>query len=186
MTKPFADLRVFTGAEALMDHWLTLRGPHESCPHKKDFSPMALGRFLPDIFLTEWVDDTTVMIRVAGSRTSEIVGCDATGRNLFDVCLKEHVASMREFFRRMRSGTVAGVTQNPLPHMDVPSMAKALFLPLLGNKGETRYFVGAARSLPLSKCQEDFRQGGHDAHVSLDVWFQDISNPGPALNVGTA
>lgn len=175
MSNLFEELRFYTSASALVDHWLDLRKPGQSCPYKTDFSPMRMGKMLPDVFMVEWQDDDHVMIRVAGSRTTDVTQEDATGQNMLDICLPEHRAAMRDFYRKMRSGQFAGVTEHALSRTPAPSTAKGLQFPLLDENGDARFFVGVTKAVPMRKCQEDFRVRSENAPVSLNVWFSNLS-----------
>lgn len=175
MNQPFDELRFCTSASALVDHWLDLRTPGQPCPYKKDFSPMRMGKTLPDVFLVESIDDDHLIIRVAGSRTSEVTQVDVTGQNMLDVCLPEHRSAMREFYVKMRSGNYAGVTEHALSKTLVPSTAKGLQFPLMCDKGDVKYFVGITRAEPMKKNLLDFRDKDKNAVVSLNVWFANLS-----------
>lgn len=174
-TKPFDQLRFCRSASALIDHWLNLRQAGATCPSKSDFTPMKLGRHLPDVFMLEWVNEDTVFIRVAGTRTTNVTAQDSTGKNLLDVCLPEHASSFREFYHKMRSGGHAGVTEHPLPNAAFPCLAKSLQLPLLDKNGEPTFFVGVAKAISIDKRQQDFRQLGASSTISLDIWFSNLT-----------
>ncbi len=174
MKNLFDELRFHTSAAALVDQWLDLRVSGQSCPFKKDFSPMRMGKTLPDIFMVEWKDDDHVIIRVAGSRTSDVTQDDMTGENMLDIVLPEHRLAMKEFYRKMRTGIFAGVTEHALSKTPRPSTAKGLQLPLLSKSGELKFFVGATKVVPIEKNLQDFRAKTKDSPVSLNVWFTDL------------
>lgn len=175
MNQPYDELRFCTSASALVDHWLDLRAPGQLCPLKKDFSPMRMGKTLPDVFLVECVDDDHQIVRVAGSRTSEVTQIDVTGQNMLDVCLPEHRSAIREFYIKMRTGCFAGVTEHALSKTALPSVAKGLQLPLMCDKGNVKYFVGITRAELMEKSQQDFRDRSKNSVVSLNVWFTNLN-----------
>ena len=176
MNSPLDSMRFCTSAEALIDHWLDLRSPDSLCPHKRDFSPMHIGKALPDVFLTEWRDEETVMVRVAGSRTPQVTEEDTTGKNILDVCLGEHRADFTEFYRKMRTGMFAGASVQPLPHLSSNLVAKSVQLPLLDDDGVARFFVGIVKALPIGKDLEDFREKSELSGISLNVWFHELGH----------
>lgn len=136
---------------------------------------MRMGKTLPDVFLVESVDDDHQIIRVAGSRTSEVTQVDVTGQNMLDVCLPEHRSAMREFYVKMRTGCFAGVTEHALSKTILPSVAKGLQLPLMCDKGNVKYFVGITRAESMKKDQQDFRDKSKKAGISLNVWFTNLN-----------
>lgn len=175
MNSQLDSMRFCTSAEALVDHWLDLRAPDQLCPFKRDFSPMHMGKALPDVLLTEWRDDNHVMVRVAGSRTPQVTIEDRTGQNILDFCLTEHRPGFSEFYNKLRTGRFAGVSEHPLPHLSGSMIAKSMQLPLLDEDGEARYFVGIVKTIPIAKIHEDFRDQAASSGVSLNVWFQKLN-----------
>lgn len=182
MNNLYDELRFYTSADALVDHWLDLQKPNQTCPQKKDFSPMRMGKFLPDVFLAEWQDDDHVMIRVAGSRTKDVTRVDTTGMNMLDICLPEHRPTLQDFYRRMRTGKVAGVTEQPLLMTAVPSVAKGLQLPLGDEGGDIKFFVGVTKAIPINHSQLDFRLRANKSVTSLHMWFTNLSVQNAPMN----
>lgn len=176
MNSQLDSMRFCTSAEALVDHWLDLRAPDRLCPYKRDFSPMHMGKALPDVFLTEWRDHNHVIVRVAGSRTSHVTVEDRTGQNILDVCLAEHRPDFTEFYSKLRTGEYAGVSEHPLPHLSSRMIAKSMQLPLLDDDGDARFFVGIVKTMPLAKSHQDFRDKDASSGVSLNVWFQKLDS----------
>lgn len=174
MKNLFNELRFHTSAAALVDQWLDLRASGQPCAFKKDFSPMRMGKTLPDVFMVEWKDDDHMIIRVAGSRTSDVTREDMTGKNMLDVVLPEHRLLMRDFYRKMRSGIFAGVTEHALSKTPRPSTAKGLQLPLLSKSGELKFFIGVTKVVPIEKNLQDFRAKTKNSPVSLNVWFTEL------------
>ncbi len=182
MNSLYEELRFYTSADVLVDHWLDLLAPDQTCPFKKDFAPMLMGRHLPDVFLAEWLDDNHIMIRVAGSRTTDVTREDGTGKNMLDICLPEHREPLREFYGKMRTGLYAGVTEHALSLTSLPSAAKGLQLPLLDENSEARFFVGVTKVEPMQKNQQDFRRKTEKSAVSLNMWFTNLSVQGVSTN----
>lgn len=176
MNSPLNSMRFCTSAEALIDHWLDLRLPDQLCPFKSDFSPMHMGKALPDVFLTEWRDRNNVMVRVAGSRTPQVTVEDRTGQNILDVCLTEHRADFTEMYSKLRTGLFAGASEHALPHRSGRLIAKSVQLPLLDDNGEAKFFVGIVKTIPIAKNHEDFRDQESLSGVSLNVWFQNLDS----------
>lgn len=179
MTSNFDALRIHDSASKLLNIWLDIRLDHQVCPSKKNFLPMSLGRTLPDVFLVEWQAHDRVMIRVAGSRTSEITAGDKTGMNIFDVCQPKHVLPLQNFYTKMIEGRTAGVTEQTILSTHDGLVAKAVQLPLLDNDGEPRFFVGALRRVPLEKKQQNILPLSHTVPTGMNIWFRNL----PEANV---
>lgn len=179
MNSPLDDLRFCTSAEALIDHWLELREPGQLCPKKSDFTPMKMGKTLPDVFMTEWQSEDTIIVRVAGSRTTQVTKVDWTGSNILDTCLPEHRQLFEEFYFKLRSGKVAATAEHSVPHVVRSMVVRSLQLPLLDTDGEARFFVGITRLLPTHKRLKDYRELSNDADISLNVWYTDLTHSEP-------
>lgn len=175
MNNLYDELRFYASAATLVDHWTDLLTPGQICPAKKDFSPMRLGKSLPDVFMLEWRDEDHIIIRVAGSRTINVTQTDTTGMNMLDVCIPEHRETLKDFYRKMRTGLYAGVTEHALSKTALPCTAKGLQMPLLDENGEAIFFVGVTKAVPMVKKQQDFRQKNEKSVVSIDVWFTNLN-----------
>ncbi len=61
------------GPRAVLDYWETLRGARRF-PARAAFDPMAVRKYLPNIFMLELADDGSWRYRVVGSLMSEFFG----------------------------------------------------------------------------------------------------------------
>ncbi|MDO8837967.1 MAG: PAS domain-containing protein [Parvibaculum sp.] len=61
------------GPRAVLDYWETLRGPRRF-PARAGFDPMAVRKYLPNIFMLEATDDGGWRYRVVGSIVSDFFG----------------------------------------------------------------------------------------------------------------
>ncbi len=165
----YNELRLYPSASTLVDYWLKLRQPGHPCPHKRDFSPMHLGKALPDVFLTEWIDPDNILIRVAGSNTSEITRADVTGRNLLDVVPSEHRDIIFDFYNKMRTDHCAVVTTYEPPRVLTPKIAKTLHLPLFDDDGIARFTVGVTKAIAKDREQADVRAILSGSKVSVSI-----------------
>jgi len=149
MNNKYDELRFNASAGALLDQWAILRAPGSLCPAKQDFNPMTMGKYLPDVFMAEFVDEDHVIIRVAGSRTTDVTLHDTTGNNIMDNKAPGNRETLKHFYEKMRSGRYAGISENRLTNATRPSNAVALQLPLLDPEGRANFFVGVIKAVPI-------------------------------------
>ena len=175
MNNLYDELRINECAAALLDHWLDLRAPGTVCPYKKDFMPMKLGQFLPDVFLAEWIDEDNIIIRVAGTRTSDVTRRDTTGNNLLDNSIPENKRILREFYRKMRSGHLAGLSKHRISRAVRPTNALCMQLPLLDANGQVNFFVGVIKASPLETSELSFEANNENSTSNITVWHTNLN-----------
>ncbi len=175
MNNLYDELRFNKSAAALLDHWMNLRTPGTACPHKKDFMPMKMGKYLPDVFMAEWVDDDHVIIRVAGSRTTDVTRRDTTGNNLMDNSIPGNKFVLQQFYRKMRTGQFAGVSQHRLSHAAHPTNAIGLQLPLLDADGKANFFVGIIKAKQIESNEPAFHIDGENSAGVIAVRYTNLS-----------
>lgn len=169
------ELRLYPSASALVDYWLELRKPGETCPFKRDFSPMHLGKTLPDVFLTEWFDADNILIRVAGSNTSEVMQQDVTGKNLLDVVPSEHRHAIGSFHKKMRADMCAVATVYDMPGLLTPKIARTLHLPLLDDDGSVGFFVGVTKAFSRERNDSNLRAMLSGPKASMTIRITNLS-----------
>ena len=169
MRNPFDELRLYPSASALVDYWLELRKPGETCPYKSDFSPMHLGKVLPDVFLTEWLDANNILIRVAGSNTSDVMQQDVTGKNLLDVVPAEHRSAIGDFHKKMQNDLCAVATVYEMAGHLTPKIARTLHLPLLDDDGSVSFFVGVTKAHSKERNNANIRTMLSSSKTSMSV-----------------
>lgn len=175
MNNLYDELRINECAAALLDHWLDLRAPGTVCPHKKDFMPMKMRRFLPDVFLAEWVDEDNIIIRVAGTRTADVTRRDTTGNNLLDNSIPENKPILQEFYRKMRSGQLAGLSKHRISRAVRPTNALCMQLPLLDANGQVNFFVGVIKASPLETSELMLEASNENSTNSITVKHANLS-----------
>lgn len=156
MNNLYDELRFNKSAAALLDYWISLRAPGTMCPNKKDFMPMKMGKYLPDVFLAEWTDGDHVLIRVAGSRTTDVTGTDTTGNNIMANSVPGNQHILQDFYQKMRTGRFAGVSEHPVSKPARQLIAVALQLPLLDKSGNANFFVGVIKATPIKSEIQNF------------------------------
>ena len=175
MDNLYNELRFNKSAAALLDHWMALRAPDTMCPDKKDFMPMKMGKYLPDVFLAECIDDDHVMIRVAGSRTSDVTGSDTTGNNIIANSIPGNRAVLQNFYRKMRSGMYAGVSKHLVSRAARPTIAIGLQLPLLDEDGDANFFVGVIKANPIKPADQYFNIRNGKRQDVINTWLTNLS-----------
>lgn len=175
MNNRYDELRFNASADALLDYWLTLRAPGTLCPVKQDFNPMTMGKYLPDVFMAEFVDEDHVIIRVAGSRTTDVTHRDTTGNNLMDNSVPGNKATLKLFYMKMRSGMYAGVSEHRLIHAARPSNAISLQLPLLNENGDATFFVGVIKAAPINIEAQDIQLNSNTEQAVIHTSYTNLS-----------
>ncbi len=175
MNNLYDELRFNKCAAALLDHWMNLRAPGTICPDKKDFMPMKMGKYLPDVFLAEWVDEDHVIIRVAGTRTADVTRRDTTGNNLLDNSIPGNKHILQEFYQKMRTGQFAGVSKHRLSRAARPTNAIGLQLPLLDADGHANFFVGVIKAGLLETSEQVGQADNENFAGVITVWHTNLS-----------
>jgi len=175
MNNLYDELRFNKCAAALLDHWMKLRAPGTICPDKKDFMPMKMGKYLPDVFLAEWVDEDHVIIRVAGTRTAEVTRRDTTGNNLLDNTIPGNKRILQDFYRKMRSGRFAGMSKHRISRAVRPTNAVGLQLPLLDADGQANFFVGVIKASPLAASEQLIQADNENSTGTITVWHTNLN-----------
>lgn len=175
MDNLYEALRFNASADALLDHWMNLRMPGTLCPAKKDFNPMIMGKYLPDVFMVEWIDEDTVIIRVAGSRTTDITHRDTTGNNLMDNTVPSNQEILKHFYEKMRNGLYAGVSEHRLIHAARPSNAISLQLPLLDENGDATFFVGVIKAAPIDTDSQNIQFNSKKEQADIHTSFANLN-----------
>ena len=175
MQNAIDELRLYPSASALVDYWLELRKPGKYCPYKRDFSPMNLGKTLPDVFLTKWFDADKILIRVAGSNTSEVMQQDVTGKNWLDVVPSEHRHAIGDFHKQMRADRCAVSTVYDLPGMLTSKIARTVHLPLLDDDGSVGYFVGVTKAFSKERNDSNIRAMLSGSKPSMTIKITDLN-----------
>lgn len=175
MENLYDELRFDESASSLLDYWMSLRGPNIICPNKKDFMPMTLGKFLPDVFLVEWTDDDHVLIRVAGSRTMDVTGTDATGRNVLANTVPGNKNILQCFYKKMRTGQFAGLSEHPVTRAARQRTAVSLQLPLLDEKGRANFFVGVIKASLVKSEEQNFCLEDEEKPAVIKTWLSNLS-----------
>lgn len=175
MDSLYKELRFNASAAALLDHWMNLRSPAAMCPNKQDFNPMMMGKHLPDVFMAEFVDEDHVMVRVAGSRTTDVTRRDTTGDNILDNGGPLNKETLEHFYAKMRTGLFAGVSEHHLVHAARPSSAITLQLPLLDTNGKANFFVGVIRAAPLDDSAQNIPRNLETAQTVIHTSFTNLN-----------
>ncbi len=175
MNNLYDELRFNKSAAALLDYWMILRAPGTMCPNKKDFMPMKMGKYLPDVFLAEWTDEDHVIIRVAGSRTADVTGTDATGNNIMANSVPGNQRTLRDFYHKMRTGQFAGVSEHPVSRTARQLIAMSLQLPLLDENNNANFFVGVLKAAPVNSHDQDFRFENEKKPATINIRLINLS-----------
>lgn len=153
-------------ASALVDVWEKLpKAPNMYYPAKTSFSPSSLGKYLRSVFLLEYINDSDIRARVAGTSLREFLGVEITGQNVLDLYPNEFLDNMKSFYSALRTKPCAGYVERPykMGNENVRIM-KSLILPMANTSGDAVYYVGVAKPYHLP-------DGG--AHLKAMNWVSE-------------
>ena len=175
MNNLYEELRFNASADALLDQWMNLRAPGALCPNKQDFNPMTMGKHLPDVFMAEFVDNDHVMVRVAGSRTTDVTRRDTTGSNIMDNGGTNNKDTLVHFYTKMRTGLYAGISEHHLHNAARPSKVIALQLPLLDADGKANFFVGIIKAERSNENSQSIQHNLEKTQTVIHTSFTNLS-----------
>jgi hypothetical protein len=81
-------------SQSLFSYWNALRGKRLA-PKRFEIEPSRIANNLPDTFILERINPTTVRFRLAGTRITDALGTELRGKNLFDLFDAEDGATLQ-------------------------------------------------------------------------------------------
>ncbi len=103
--KIVAALDLETENRALAEHWLSL-WQGDALPQRSAFHPAQLKRYLPNILMFNVVPDTSVTVRLAGTRYNHILGAELTGKDWIAAAPEHHRPVRLNLFSTIARGAV--------------------------------------------------------------------------------
>ncbi|VIO65863.1 hypothetical protein CI1B_09710 [Bradyrhizobium ivorense] len=101
-----------SSSRAFFAYWNAKRGPARA-PDRSEFEPSAVRELLADIFVLSYDGEAGYPFRVAGTRTSALLGCDLKGRSfsaMFSGASRREVDDIITCVAEERLPAIAGVT----------------------------------------------------------------------------
>lgn len=163
-------------AKALANLWASLpRKNGQVIPEKSTFSPVSLRQHLKSIFMFERQDESTLLVRVAGSNIRENLGQEITGRNLFEFLPTEYKYSYQDYYNNLQAFPCAGIVERPAAKSGGGrQLLKSLHLPLLDVDGIARFFVGALKVERLPMHFDEIKNGIMAPRKALEMLHIDL------------
>jgi len=136
-------------------YWLRLQaeatppaGGGVAIPTRRQFNPTGISALLPYIFILEFVDAETIILRLAGTAIDDALGRSIAGKNIVDLYKGEERAFFLDIQNRMIAQPCGAVLKRQIILADgVKLKATSKNLPLKGEDGVVRYNVGLVSSL---------------------------------------
>lgn len=169
-------------SSALIDVWEKLpKLPNMYYPEKTSFSPSSLGKYLRSVFLLEFINDSDIRARVAGTSLREFLGVEITGQNVLDLYPREFLEKMKSFYAGLRVTPCAGYVERPykMGNENVRIM-KSLILPLANPDGEVVYYVGVSKPYHLPEGSAHLKAMNWVSERDMTVHYSDLGGGIPA------
>lgn len=158
--------------QSLFEYWCSLRG-QDIVPSRSDLQPGAILPLLPNLMILEYREPGTLIYRLAGTSSVEILGVDFTGSNLYDH-LALHQRSAAELrFNTLRAHPCGLIAHEKLRSKhQTPFVVEIIYLPLRDRDGEITQLIGSATT--IKRGENESGAGEAEAMTAIAVDFLDI------------
>ncbi len=130
----------------LYDYWLS-KSKEESIPSRAQIDPLDVPELLPIIFLVDvtWHnEEPEFSFRLVGSKITEVVGSDPTGKNFLSFYSEANLKPMTEIYAQVARSGVPFVNNSSAPFSDKDFVKLGrLLLPLSEDAVRVDMILGA-------------------------------------------
>lgn len=166
------------GAHAVFwRYWRELQKKAGGVPRRADFDPLKIARIMPNLAMSDYVDENTQIVRIIGGNHDSLWPPKMAGRNLFDHIDADMVASRKAIYKEIVNRPCAcfvhdkalGKEGQVLPY-------SGLILPTLSKEGRPTVFIGSYVFLDDQIVLKMAAENGIDRRVSNEATFIDLEN----------
>ncbi len=130
-------------SRSLFSYWNTLRGDRPA-PKRFEIEPSRIANQLPDTFVLERLDDTSLSFRLAGTRITDALGMELRGRNLFDLFTVQDATTLQHQMEIVTKQCAVGLFRFAADNGDGLSVSfEMLILPLTHIRDSVERYLGS-------------------------------------------
>ncbi len=134
-------------SQSLFSYWNALRG-NRPAPRRLEIDPSRIADNLPDTFILERVDASTLRFRLAGTRITEALGMELRGKNLMDLFNSEDARTLQQQTDLIATHCASGVFRFSGSNARGQSTSfEMLILPLTHVQDSVDRFLGSITSI---------------------------------------
>lgn len=154
-------------------------------PKHRDFNPMKLHTYLPNIYITELLSDEQLLVRLSGTALDENAGYGLKGTNFLDLCQPTERQLHVKTFKAM-IGQPCGVEmiRRVILNDGRTHQFKSVSLPLADPEGVPRFIVGITIVAANIAYEANVYRSGKLRTKVLDYSFIDIGAGTPPMPKG--
>jgi hypothetical protein len=134
-------------SQSLYSYWNALRG-NRPAPKRLEIDPSRIAANLPDTFILERIDASTLRFRLAGTRITDALGIELRGKNLLDLFGYDDARTVQRQMDIVADNCAAGVFRISGSNADGQSATfEMLILPLTHTQDSVDRFLGSITAI---------------------------------------
>jgi len=154
-------------------------------PMRRDFNPMKLHTYLPNIYITELLSDDHLLVRLSGTALDENAGYVLRGTNFLDICQPAERPLHVKTFKTMTSHPCGvEMTRRVVLTDGRIHQFRSISLPLADKQGMPRFIVGITNVAANIAYEAKVDRSDKLRTNVLDFTFIDIGAGKPPMPEG--
>lgn len=151
--------------QKLVSYWQTLPKVGDlQVPERRVFqSGPVVAPYLSELFLTEWMSEKEIIIRLSGTKLERIIGREVTDQNLFDLIPEKLHENEAQYYEHLRTTGCAGMLTRAIPNLkSFPIVYRTVHFPLADQNGVLKYWIGTGTKLSEEQTRQEYPEADYN------------------------